>query len=273
MAMRFALAQVVVLCIVGPLALLVPAAASDYSHTCRSPDGLFVIDDGTLYEAEDYARGDTAGQIPYRATANEKVHAHEQGYCVDWQRSQGQRTTFEIKRYVLAIAFEHRTRQMRGEMRCLLYADGLPASHSCDRRVVTMRIGEPEMDEPGWGIDQRLGESKTITTWTHNGSVVELRTEGETRTFSYLEPRPRLESYGVRRGSLLFDGTSDGRRYAGRSRIFTKACGELSFPVSGPIEAGGARVTLQGKAPKTGVDCRPSGWRDEVLVFELRPGQ
>lgn len=102
---------------------------------------------------------------------------------------------------------------------------------------------------------------------------MELRVEGEMRSFNYVRPRPGLEPNGVHPGTLLFSGTSEGGVYKGAARIFTARCGELSFKAEGPIEQGGARVTLRGKAPKPGQDCRPAGWSEQTLVFELKPGQ
>ena len=160
-------------------------------------------------------------------------------------------------------------------MRCQLYADGQPASFSCDRRTVTKRIGTPERDEKGWGIDQTptpAGKPAVLTIWTHNGSTMQLATDGEGRTITYVTPRAGLAANSVHPGALLFDGTSDGRTYKGRARFFSKACGEILFPVQGVIEQNGARIALSGAAPKLDGKCRPSGGTSpQTLVFELKP--
>lgn len=250
-----------------------PAISSDYSHTCISADGRYVMDDGVLLDAAAYKAGDTSNQIAY-TTRHEKVHSLEEGHCIDWKRSKGNKGIgFEAKRYTLTIAFTRGGEAHQTELRCALYADGSPASYNCDRRVVTRRIGAPERDEKGWGVDQQGDEKPAITAWTHNGSGMELRAQGEMRTFLYVRPRPGLEPNGVHPGTMLFSGTSDGRAYAGTARIFTERCGELSFKVAGPIELGGSRVVLRGKAPKPGGDCRPAGWSDQTLAFDLVPGR
>ena len=251
----------------------VPATASDYSHTCVSADGRYVMDDGVLLDAAAYKAGDYSHQITF-TTRHEKVHSLEEGYCIDWKRSQGNKGIgFEAKRYTLTIAFTRGGEAHQTELRCALYADGSPASYNCDRKVVTKRIGAPERDEKGWGVDQEGDEKPVITAWTHNGSDMELRAQGEMRTFNYVRPRSALEPNGVYPGTTLFSGTSDGRAYIGTSRIFTERCGELSFKVAGPIELGGSRVALRGRAPKPGGDCRPAGWSDQTLIFDLEPGR
>jgi hypothetical protein len=257
---------------VGALLTGVAVQASDYSDTCRSTDGQFVMDQGVLFQADAYRRGETGAQIQYRVL-REKVHVQEEGYCVDWKRAGAKGFKFNFKKFTQMIEFQQDARSIRTEMRCVLDADGLPASYECDRRVVTLRIGAPELPEQGWGIEEPTDDTAVLTTWVHNGSEMQLYAQGEQRSFSYVKPRAGLEPYGVHRGSLLFDGTSDGLRLQGKARIFTKRCGELSFAVSGPIEADGNRIVLRGKSPRTNSGCRPVGWQEQELVFELKPGK
>lgn len=250
-----------------------PALASDYSHTCVSTDGKYVMDDGVLLDAAAYKAGDYSNQITYTAR-QEKVHSLEEGTCLDWKRSRDNAGIgFQAKRYTMSVTFSRGGQTHEAEMRCALYADGSPAAFGCDRRVVTRRIGAPERDEKGWGVDQEGDEKPAVTLWSHNGSGMKLTARGEMRTFNYETPRAGLEPNGVYPGTMLFTGTSDGRTYAGSARIFTKRCGELAFKVEGPIEQGGARVVLRGKAPKPGRDCRPAGWSEQTLVFDLKTGQ
>lgn len=133
---------------------------------------------------------------------------------------------------------------------------------------MTDRVGSPELRETGWGIEDEREE--TATRWTHNGSEMELRADGQSRIFGYVAPRPELEPFGVRAGSVLFDGQLDGERLEGRARIFTKLCGEISFPVRGKIERGGTRIVLRGRTPILTAACRPKGTKDSELVFEVK---
>lgn len=250
-----------------------PALASDYSDTCQSVDGLYVMDDGQLYAASAWRKGDTSKPIEHRK-GPETVRAREVGTCIDWKRGGSKPIGYESKRYRLVVSFLKDGRPHDVELRCQLYADGQPASFSCDRRTVTSRIGEPERPEKGWGIEQLPPDEKApvVTRWTHNGSLMELAAQGEARTISYLTPRTGLSANGVRPGSVLFNGTSDGRTYKGSARYFSARCGKIQFSVEGPIEQNGARITLRGAAPKLATTCRPTGGTmPQVLMFELRP--
>lgn len=212
------------------------ARASDYSHTCRVEGGSYVIDDGSLYEAARYKSGSPGKPIPYRVIS-ETSHGDEKGYCITWKEKAANRYEFRARRYMQRIAFDHAGQSRELEARCALYGDGMPANLECDRRVVTERIGAPERREKGWGIEDEREE--TTSRWMHSGSEVELRADDASRIFSYVNPRAVLEPFGVRPGSVLFDGQLDGEVLEGRARIFTNLCGEISFPVRGKIERGG----------------------------------
>lgn len=250
-----------------------PADASDFSDTCTSTDGAYVMDAEMLYAAADWRKGDTSKPITY-TKGRETVHAREAGNCIDFKRGGGKPIGYESKRYVLMVTIQKDGRPRQIELRCQLYADGQPAAFSCDRRTVTQRVGHPERDEKGWGIEQgSTGEKPpALSSWTHNGSAMQLAAQGEGRTFTYVAPRTGLEANGIHPGTVPFDGTSDGRTYKGRARFFSKACGEITFSVQGAIEQNGARVRLEGAAPKLSAACRPTGaTTPQTLVFKLKP--
>ena len=250
------------------LGLQTAADASDYSHTCKIEGGLFVIDDGVLYEAQAYKSGITDKGISYRVVA-ETEHSDERGYCISWKERSPKQYEFRSRRYIQRVAFEHKGGTQQAEARCALYADGMPANLDCDRRVVTLRLGAPELREKGWGIEEERDE--TTTRWLHNGSGMELRADGDSRVFNYATPRRELEPYGVRPGTVLFDGQVVGPRLEGHARIFTKTCGELSFAVRGSLQQNGTRIVLKGKAPTTDAACKPVRWKDSELVFDAKP--
>jgi len=243
------------------------ARASDYSHTCRIEGGSYLIDDGSLYETEKYRSGSPGEPIPYRVKS-EATHSDEKGYCISWKEKAANRYEFRARRYIQRIAFDHGGQSRELEARCALYGDGMPASLDCDRRVVTERVGAPERRETGWGFEDEREE--TTSRWMHNGSEMELRADGASRILSYVNPRAVLEPFGVRPGSVLADAQLDGEKLEGRARIFTKVCGEISFPVRGKLERGGTRIVLRGKAPILTAACRPGGAKDSELVFEVK---
>jgi hypothetical protein len=105
------------------------------------------------------------------------------------------------------------------------------------------------------------------TLWTHNGSIVELAPDGDSRRFYYYDPRESMARAGVSAGILLFDGRTTGSRYVGTAYFFNPRCGQGSFEVSGPILDNQTRIVLEGRAPRLGDDCRPHGYFTERLEF------
>lgn len=108
------------------------------------------------------------------------------------------------------------------------------------------------------------------TLWDHNGSVVYLLALGAAREFHYKEPRGGVVEAGARSGALLFRGTVANGQFAGTAFIFDRRCGQLPYPVSGPILDHDERVVLTGEAPLVGAKCRVQGHFTEVLEFRLQ---
>jgi hypothetical protein len=73
------------------------------------------------------------------------------------------------------------------------------------------------------------------TIWDHNGSVVYLVANGQSREFHYQKPRAGMLDVGARPGSLLFRGEIDNGQYSGTAYIFSPHCGPIPFQVKGPI--------------------------------------
>src|SRR5262245_8472128 len=109
------------------------------------------------------------------------------------------------------------------------------------------------------------------TLWDHNGSQVSLSADGAGRQFRYQTPRASLLEIGVQPGALLFDGRRNGDRYSGTAYVFTKVCGARPYAVAGPVSADQRAVTMYGKAPILNSSCRATGYRDDVLVFNISP--
>src|SRR6516164_973950 len=95
--------------------------------------------------------------------------------------------------------------------------------------------------------------------WTHNGSEMRLHVDGSSRTFLYERPRPGIAAEGVKRGTVLFQGslTEKGTdnvessvEYSGTAFIFSARCGPQPYQVSGTLGQLGQQITLEGKAPR-----------------------
>jgi hypothetical protein len=112
------------------------------------------------------------------------------------------------------------------------------------------------------------------TIWNHNGSVMYLVANGQSREFYYQNPRAGMLEVGARPGSLLFRGEIDGGQYAGTAYIFSPHCGQIPFQVKGPILDNDERIMLTGQAPRVGRNCRVSESYTSNLEFRrLKPNE
>jgi hypothetical protein len=103
--------------------------------------------------------------------------------------------------------------------------------------------------------------------WDHNGSLMELKTDGAEQSLRYFRPRPSLREAGVAKGSVLFIGKKTGNRFSGSAHLFSKQCGAVAYDVKGSLSENSRRLTLTGRAPKRNAQCQVVGHRDDVLVF------
>jgi hypothetical protein len=137
-----------------------------------------------------------------------------------------------------------------------------------------VKCGESSDTPPPLSPAQQAAQvSSRRTFWNHNGSTVYLDVSGTTRRFHYAKPRPGMIKAGARSGTLLFDGSSDGREYSGTAYIFDARCGRYPYKVHGPILKGGSRVVLHGNAPIVDGNCKIKRYIYDTLDFRLLPGQ
>jgi hypothetical protein len=124
--------------------------------------------------------------------------------------------------------------------------------------------------QPGVGgpfVAAPVGPTGSDKYWDHNGSQMELITNGPARKFVYRNPRPGLREAGVASGMVLFVGKRIGAEYSGTAFLFSKSCGKKSYVVSGPVAADERSVTMRGNRPILNDSCQIDGYRDDVLVF------
>jgi hypothetical protein len=105
------------------------------------------------------------------------------------------------------------------------------------------------------------------TIWDHNGSVMYLVANGQSREFHYQKPRAGMSEVGARPGSLLVRGEIDNGQFSGTAYIFNPHCGQIPFQVKGPILDHDERIILTGQAPRLGRDCRANESSMSSLEF------
>lgn len=231
------------------------ALASDYSHECRSADGRYEINDGTLA-----ATGQSERAIPYD-TVRETVLSERLGYCL----SQGGKFEFAAKTYVVTIRFREDGRPVERDLMCELSADGLPAAYACEKEVVTRDFkAEPKSGHPPSAVS-----GASSSTWSHNGSQMRLEASGQQRRFVYVRPRKGMLAAGATPGDSVFEGRREGLTYTGTAYVFSRACGKTAYPVSGAVSDDQRRVVLTGEAPILSADCRPRAHKPDRLIFDL----
>ena len=104
--------------------------------------------------------------------------------------------------------------------------------------------------------------------WNHNGSTMRLKDNGKYRVFIYEIPSAKMQSTGVKKGTLLFNGERIGDKYYGTARVFSKYCDyPISYTVKGNVY-GGPKVVLMGTRPSYDAGCKANGKiTTDKLVF------
>jgi hypothetical protein len=142
-----------------------------------------------------------------------------------------------------------------------------PPLHSPDTRD----IGIP----PATNQNAEIVLHLKMSHWVHNGSVVYLVANGAHRRFyseppkAYYDPsKTGVVAVGIRKRTLLFDGTQDGDRYLGKAYMLSEHCGRIAYTVSGSISDDQRKLTMNGNAPRFDSQCQRVGDRDDPpLVF------
>ncbi len=245
--------------VAAAIACATPAAlASDYSNTCKSSDGRYVMEDGVLYAAADKQQ---QRKLPF-AIVERQVLSERAGHCIaSGQGANGQKIGFQSINTRIVIEIGGAGAGRRATMTCEMASDGMPAAWTCAREVV-----ERDIKTPGPVERYTVGSPGT---WDHNGSVMRLEADGATRRFTYMNPRKGLHEVGVNGDTILFDGRREGNRYVGTARWFSKTCGQQEFPVTGTVSVDERQVELSGQAPRVDGKCRKTGTATEKLVFTL----
>jgi hypothetical protein len=101
------------------------------------------------------------------------------------------------------------------------------------------------------------------TIWKLNDSTLVLTIDDDdVWTFRYLSPRPGMVEEGVKRGTVLFKGKTDGERIWGTAYRFSKRCGPLPYEVSGEFELDGILLLRGTGASGTDLRCIVTKWTE-----------
>jgi hypothetical protein len=96
--------------------------------------------------------------------------------------------------------------------------------------------------------------------YDHNGSLMRYRVAGNGFRVTYERPRSVLQRAGVRRGTLLVNGTFRGHQVTATARRFSRYCpgSPLEYTVTGWFEGPNPDFALEGSRPVF-ERCRPTG--------------
>lgn len=251
----------------GTALLATSSYAGDYSHTCRSVDGQYVMQDEVLQTAEDERKGRTRS-IRYQVQ-DKIILSKTEGYC----QSRGQRFGYGSSLYVLNVSFSDQGLRTRVAMLCELASSGLPAAYDCNKDVRTLNWKIARQNPPPSPQSAgNQGDSTSSTggsVWNHNGSTMRLTAQGAQRQIAYERPRSGMRKRGVRKGDVLFEGVRDGEIYSGTAYIFTRRCGKVGYDVLGTVRNNETQIVMRGNAPRFNASCKKVGSRPDKLVFSL----
>jgi hypothetical protein len=102
--------------------------------------------------------------------------------------------------------------------------------------------------------------------WILNNSIMIMKSDGNMLQFFYKHPRDELREYGIREGTLNFEGTLAGTALSGLSYIYSQRCGQVGFHAEGTFDSN--YVVLFGIAP-SGFDdrCQATSSRNDKSAY------
>ncbi|CAK0744170.1 exported hypothetical protein [uncultured Gammaproteobacteria bacterium] len=119
---------------------------------------------------------------------------------------------------------------------------------------------------PACAAPALAAESGQLWSYGDSKFTVEIDPDGQVRVFFY-QPRSGLVEEGVVKGTLLFDGKTDGGKISGQSRLFRKDCGMIAFRVSGTYNSEKGKISLTGRMPRRDDQCAVESRIEAELVL------
>ena len=136
---------------------------------------------------------------------------------------------------------------------------------------VLLRDPERERDGPicGEPLSKQLAatqELPLVGRYMHNCSEMGLTQNRGQFRIVYLRPKLSLAAAAQRQPELV-SGTVTAGRFEGQAVSYNSACGDPKFRVTGMLDVSATSFTLEGERNTLDGACRPSGVREEELIF------
>ena len=104
--------------------------------------------------------------------------------------------------------------------------------------------------------------------WSFNGSTLKMVAEGSTRKFYYVEPDPKAEAAGAKRGDLFLEAKWSDHGFSGMVYGFEGRCGRVPYRVDGTVRDNSQRLDMQGQKPRVDGNCTMAGTVLDALTFQ-----
>ncbi|MDX2259040.1 MAG: M23 family metallopeptidase, partial [Hyphomicrobiaceae bacterium] len=108
--------------------------------------------------------------------------------------------------------------------------------------ATTSRPCEAALAEPPIGTEATY---KFDSLWCHNGSVIGLASEGQSRALVYFKPKASVRTSATRDPVLVVARATEGQ-WSGTALHYSLACGDRRYPVAGTLGADGGRIEVSG---------------------------
>lgn len=148
-----------------------------------------------------------------------------------------------------------------------LIKSGAPGTNALNR-IIPIHKATSMLNDAGIEISSCINPNDTLSAavqreeWLLNNSIMTLEIDGRIVKLYYKQPRDELRKYGIKEGSLNFEGTLSGSRITGSSYVYSSRCGQIGFHEEGTLERN--HIELAGVAP-FGFDehCQATANRDD----------
>ena len=129
--------------------------------------------------------------------------------------------------------------------------------------------GKDKTDKPD---NETTAPAAVSTLWIQNGSIMSLVSKEDAVEINYESPTVEMQSLGIIKGTLKFQGRRNGLQYNGIAYVYSAYCSKgFDYYVKGDETEDHLFITLKGKAPvRTDNTCRVHHYDDKAAGSILR---